>query len=78
MFAFDFEAFFEWLVAVPVRGALVVFLAIGLAAWRVGLGSLRFTATFLVFNPVPETAEEAAEVKFALLPELFVTGFFNR
>ena len=30
LLVFDLDAFFEWFVAVPVRGALVFFFAIGL------------------------------------------------
>ena len=75
--AFDLEAFFEWFVAVPVRGAFVVFLAIWLDVWREGLGSLRLTATFLVFNPVmlapclPPEIEEADVKLTPKFPEFF-------
>ena len=75
---FVLEAFFEWFVAVPVRGALVFFLAIGLDVLREGLGSLRLTATFLVLSPVtlapclPPEIEDAAEVKLTpKFPEFF-------
>ena len=78
LLVFDLEAFFEWFVAVPVRGAFVFFFAIGLDVCREGLGSFKLTATFLVFNPVtlapclPPEIEDAAEVKLIpMFPEFF-------
>ena len=76
---FDFEAFFEWLLAVPVRGAFVVFLAIGLVVWREGLGSFKFTAIFLVLIPVlppPCVPPETEEADVKLTPK-FPPEFFN-
>ena len=75
---FVLEAFFEWFVAVPVRGALVFFLAIGLDVCNEGLGSLRLTATFLVLSPVtlapclPPEIEDAPEgILTPKFPEFF-------